>query len=175
MKKIEVEIEGVAPLLQNKIPDDMDVTQRKGEGKDTAEGCKDKVYKLGSKICQPATHLEQAMIKTATGIKLKGQGKKTYKDMFKGTVFVKPEYIPHKIQKWVVNKTTVVIPSTKGRITRFRPMFEKWALAFEIEVLDDRVSSEVVKMALDEAGRTNGLGDNRPRFGRFIVTKFKEK
>ena len=33
---------------------------------------------------------------------------------------------------------------------------------------------EVVKSALDDAGREAGIGDYRPRFGRFIVTSFKE-
>jgi hypothetical protein len=32
---------------------------------------------------------------------------------------------------------------------------------------------EVLKSALDDAGREGGLGDMRPRMGRFIVTEFK--
>ena len=175
MKRYNVEIEGTAPLLQNKIPDDMDITEKKGEGKDCAENCPYKLYMLDKKICQPAVHLEMAMIKTATGVKQKGQGKKSYKDLFKGSVFVKPDYIVHKIQDWEVHKETVVIPSTRGRITRYRPKLPKWKLAFHIEVLDDRIPTDVIKLSLDEAGRTNGLGDKRPRFGRFIVTKFEEE
>jgi len=174
MKTYKVEIKGTAPLLQNKIPDDLEVTQKKGEGKDTPENCEVKLYKFDNKICQPAIHIEKAMIKTATGIKQRGGGRKSYKDLFKGSVFVKPEYIPHKNQKWEAHKDTVVIPSTKGRITRYRPVLRGWVLSFEIEVLDDRIPQDVVKLALDEAGRTNGLGDNRPRFGRFIVSKFEE-
>jgi len=174
MKKYEVEIEGIAPLIQNKIPDDMEVTQKKGEGKDSPEGCKDKLYIANKKIYQPAIHLEQAMVKTATGIKQKGAGKKSYKDLFKGSVFVRPDMIPHLLQEWQPHKTTVLIPSTRGRITRYRPVLKEWKLAFTVEVLDDRISKEIVKLALDEAGRTNGLGDWRPRYGRFVVSKFRE-
>jgi len=174
MRKFKVKIKGVAPLIQNKIPDDMDVIQKKGEGKDNAEMCESKLYLLGKKICQPGIHLEQAMVRAATGIKQKGAGKKTYKELFRGNVFVEPDMIPHLIQEWEVHKTTVVIPASRGRIQRFRPMLPEWALEFNINCLDDRIGTDVIKLALDEAGRVNGLGDWRPRFGRFIVESFKE-
>jgi hypothetical protein len=174
MKTYNVEIEGLAPLLQNKMPDDLEVNEKKGEGKNTAEGCAKKLYMLDGKICQPATHLEQGLIKMAAGIKQKGQGKKSYKELFKGSIFIKPDYIIHKIQKWEVFKTTAVIPATHGRITTYRPMLPKWKLEFEVQVLDDRIGKEIVKMAIDEMGRTNGLGDWRPRYGRFLVNKFEE-
>lgn len=173
MKKYEVTIEGTAPLLQNKIPD-LEGTEKKGEGKDNAEQCENKLYKINEKIVQPAIHIEQALIKVSGGIKQKGQGKKSFKDLFKGSVFIKPEYIEHEFQKWEIHKSTCVIPATKGRITRYRPILPKWKLTFEIEVLDDRLTTDVLKLALDEAGRVNGLGDYRPRYGRFIITKFKE-
>lgn len=174
MKKYKVTIKGTAPLIQNKIPDDMELTEKKGEGKDTPESCEKKLYLLNKKIHQPAIHIENALTRIAGGIKQKGAGKKSYKDLFKGAVFVKPDYIPHLKQKWEPLKTTVVIPSTKGRITRYRPVLKEWALEFEIEILDDRITENILKLALDEAGRTNGLGDFRPRYGRFIVEEFKE-
>jgi hypothetical protein len=174
MKTFEVEITGTTGLLQNKMPDDLELTEKRGEGKDSAEKAEGKLYKVGNKIVQPALTLENAMLKAAVGIKQRGMGKKTYKDLFKGSVFVKPEYIPHLIQTWEVHKTFCVIPSTRGKITRYRPLLPNWRLSFKVEVLDDRLPSDVLKLALDEAGRTVGIGDWRPRFGRFVVSRFKE-
>ncbi len=175
MKKFKVKIKGIAPLLQNKVPEEtMQLTQKKTEGKDSPQACESKLYKVDGKICQPAIHLENALIKAATGIKMKGSGKKTFKQSFKGNVFVRPDMIVHEIQKWKVHQTTVVIPSTRGRVVRYRPMLEDWSLVFELEVLDDTIPVDVVKMALDDAGRVVGIGDWRPRYGRFVVEEFKE-
>jgi hypothetical protein len=69
---------------------------------------------------------------------------------------------------------TVVIKATKGRIVRIRPKLENWELDFTIQLISDDLPVEVVKSALDDAGREGGIGDYRPRFGRFIVTSFQE-
>lgn len=175
MKVYYVKIKGTAGLLQNKkLVMDTNLS-KKSEGGDTQDKCEDKLYILDKKIVQPAINIEQAMIKVCSQFKMKGSGKKTYKDLFKGNVFVKPEYIVHDIQKWVPHQTTVVIPATKGRINRYRPLLENWSLSFTIEILDDRIDETILKTVLDEAGRINGLGDWRPRFGRFIVTYFSSK
>jgi len=174
MEKYKVKIKGTASLLQNKKVEMDTGVSKVAENRDSPDKCKGKLYIYGKKICQPAIMIEQALIKAATGIKMKGAGKKSFKELFKGNVFIKPENIPHKSQKWEVHQTTVVIPATKGRINRYRPMLKNWELNFTIEVLDDRIEKGVLKLALDEAGRTIGIGDWRPRFGRFIVTEFKE-
>jgi len=174
MKKYKISIKGTAPLIQNKVPEELgEKTEKRGEGKDSPEMCEHKLYTTGKKIVQPAIHLENALVKAGTTIKQKGMGKKTYKDMFKGSVFIRPDNIVHENQEWEVHKTTVVIPSTRGRTQRYRPILNDWSLSFEIEVLDDRLSQDVLKLALDEAGRTVGIGDWRPRYGRFMVTEFK--
>ena len=172
MKEYQVVIKDVAPLLQNKIEEMETGEKKRGEGRDNPERCKEKLYMVGKVICQPAICVESAMIKTSADLKFKGR--KSYKDLFKGNVFVKPDMIKHKIQKWEVHQSTVVIPSTKGRVNRYRPIFKNWELEFVIMVLDDRIETDVLKLALDEAGRTTGIGDWRPRYGRFVVTKFQE-
>lgn len=173
MKTYNVTIKGTAPLLMNKAPDfDVVDTEKKGEGKDAPDKCESKLYKdEDGKIIQPAVMIEQAMNKTASSFKQKGAGKKTYKELFIGSVFVKPEGIVHKNQKWSVHKTAVRI-GAGNRVARFRPVFKEWELTFQIEVMDDRIEEQTLKAILDEAGRTKGIGDWRPRFGRFIVTRF---
>ncbi len=57
---------------------------------------------------------------------------------------------------------------------RVRPTFKPgWKLDFEITVLDDQILHNVLNEVLSLAGRTVGVGDFRPRFGRFMVTRFE--
>ena len=178
MKQISVEIEGTAPLLQHKMSVEqeaqLDSKTKKRAGQAKGDECEDYLYMVGDTICQPAEHIIQAIIKRLGMYKIQGRGKSSYKEMGKGALNIVPEMIPHKNQKWSVDSRTVVIPATKGRTIRKRPRFDKWGLAFTIEIINDDLPVEVVKSALDDAGREGGLGDYRPRFGRFIVTSFKE-
>jgi len=173
MKKFEVEIKGVSPILYNRVQT-VGIQTKKGEGFDKPEDCESKLHIRENKICQPAIGIELGLQKVAGEIKRKGAGTRNFKNLFKSSVFIKPLMIPHLIQKWEPLETTTVNQVTKGRIIVYRPMLNDWALKFEVEVLDDRISTEVLKLALDDTGRLNGLGDWRPRYGRFIVTKFKE-
>jgi hypothetical protein len=56
----------------------------------------------------------------------------------------------------------------KSRIIRMRPKFTVWALKFEVSYLEDVVNAKDVTSWLEEAGRIVGMGDFRPRFGRFL-------
>ena len=59
-----------------------------------------------------------------------------------------------------------------------KKIFKDWELSFEILIGDDQIPIEVIKLALDHAGQYVGIGDFRPgkggKFGKFIVTEFKE-
>jgi len=178
MKKIKVNIKGVAPLLQHKMSVEEEAQlsskTKKSVGQKKGDNPEDFLYKVGGKICQPAEHILQAIIRKLSGYKIQGKGKKTYLEMGKGSLNIVPDMIPHKIQKWEPDSRTVVIKATRGRVVRIRPKLNNWELAFTIEILNDELPMEVVKAALDDAGREGGLGDYRPRFGRFIVTSFQE-
>lgn len=179
MTKIGCTIKGVAPLLQHKMSleteTNLDSKVKKRAGKPEGDDPKDSLYLLNNKIVQPAEHILQAIIKRMGNYKIQGRGKKTYKEMSQGVLVVEPEFIIHKNQKWVVDSRTVVIPATKGRAVRKRPRLNEWELDFTISILSEDMPVEVVKSALDDAGKEGGIGDYRPRFGRFIVTKFKEQ
>ena len=178
MKKIDVSIKGVAPLLQHKMSIEIEAQlaskTKKSVGQSKGDNPEDFLYKVGDKICQPAEHILQAIIKRLSGYKIQGKGKKTYLEMGKGSLNIIPDMIPHKIQKWEPDSRTVVIKATKGRVVRIRPKLNDWELDFTIELINEDLPIEVIKSALDDAGREGGLGDYRPRFGRFIVTSFQE-
>lgn len=169
--KINVTVQGIAPLLQNRFPEEahpQDASRKKKKVYVDKEEAEEKLYKNGKVIFQPARHFEAALIKSAVAFKF--EGRKTYKDAFKGGIFINPEEIPHKFPKWEIDRQPVVIQ--RARIMRARPRFDKWELSFEIEVIDDRISFDVVKETLEYAGLYAGIGDLRPRYGRFKVIKF---
>ena len=57
---------------------------------------------------------------------------------------------------------------------RTRPKFPEWSCEFELEVDEDACDLEDVRQWLETAGKSVGLGDYRPMFGRFDVVEFKE-
>ena len=180
MKKYEVEIKGTTPVLMN-MPEQYGFDEQWVEKKATTDNDKQalrKLYRLpDGVIYQPATHLERTMMEGAKKLKMKGAGKATYSKIFGSMVSVEPGAIPHVNQEFEIFKTSVVIPSTKGRIISYRPMIKDWSLRFEV-LAEDEIPGAVVKEALEIAGRYSGIGDWRPekkgKFGKFQVTSFHE-
>lgn len=58
---------------------------------------------------------------------------------------------------------------TTSRIIRYRPIFKSWAAKATVMFNPSVVSVSEVKKAIEDAGALIGLGDYRPRFGRFTV------
>lgn len=63
---------------------------------------------------------------------------------------------------------------------RTRPRFDNWKINFRIKVVDPvwlnpvDMGGAIVRSVLETSGRKGGLGDFRPLFGQFIVTRFEE-
>jgi len=82
MKKIQVEITGIAPLLQNRFP-----VEEQGQNKSKAtkkiyipeDEAKKCLYIRDGIIFQPAEHIYQSMIRASVDFKF--SGKKTFKDI----------------------------------------------------------------------------------------------
>jgi len=175
MKKFKVKIRGVAPLLQHRFPEtEEDKPQRRKVGVlDWSKEVEEALYKKSDgTVYEPSTHIEGAMIKAASNFQIPGRGKKTYKDLFKSAVFVEPLEIPLEPQKYTVDRRPVVMPG--GRIVRSRPKFENWGLTFDVIVTEEELRAETVKNILIYAGNYIGIGDFRPKFGRFEVVEFKD-
>jgi hypothetical protein len=176
MKKVEVKIKGVVPLLQNRFVGEVEESASQKSGVvDHSEDWRNALYfdeKLG--VYEPAEHIWGAMIKAAVNFQIPGKGKKTYKDLMKSAIIIEPDKIPlGKKEPDEIDKRPVVIRGS--RILRERPMMkEGWELSFAIDILDEQLATEVVKKILEYAGRYVGIGDYRPRFGRFEITEFKE-
>ena len=114
------------------------------------------------------------------GVEFKFEGRKTFKDVVKRGIVVEPFQIPLQNDKGKVYKKWDEIDARRvviqrAAVVRWRPLFhEGWKLNFTIQVLDeDSLAVSTVKEILERAG-SYGIGDYRPRFGRFMVTKFEE-
>lgn len=65
-------------------------------------------------------------------------------------------------------------PKTGGACMIYRPAFRTgWTADFVLNVVDDRVSPDKIRLSLEEAGIRVGIGSWRPEFGRFIVTNWE--
>jgi len=58
----------------------------------------------------------------------------------------------------------------RNRVMRARPRFDHWSLPISLLVNEEIVECDTVISALEAAGEYCGIGDFRPRYGRFSVT-----
>ena len=189
MYSVNVSVTGTAPLMQHRypLPDFATVThggKRSSGEKDYSQEWKEYLY-VDSRgmIYQPSSHFEGAMLKAAGQFKIKGKRGKSFKDLFKGFIVVTPDQIPHNIampdeldldadkQLYVDMRPVVVM---RARVVRMRPVFKAgWELSFCIEVTDDEIPNDLLLDVLTSAGKSVGIGDYRPKFGRFMVSHFE--
>ena len=71
-------------------------------------------------------------------------------------------------------RLTVAVKVGQSKVMRTRPIFKNWKLVFTASVLEDQANAETVKQWVEDAGMLVGMGDWRPRYGRFELTKFEE-
>ena len=167
MNKVKVSIKGTAPLLFHRFDDT--IPSKPDPNESDREIAAQYLYKNGKGTYTPAEHLERSMQKA--GVQFKYKGKKTYLDFIKSGVFVKPDVLIHKIQNWEVDRRMVRIGT--ARIMRVRPIMNEWGLDFELEVINKDIDLKKLNEILVYSGQYVGIGDYRPKYGRFIVTKYK--
>jgi len=198
MYEVECQIKAVSNILQHKFSAATLEASMTGSTKNT--GSKD--YSLewmdtmydhpDGYLYQPASHIEGALQKSAVSFKIKGRGTKTWKDPIKAYCYVTPDEIPLLYENGegfdrllVPDETLLTNPTDnlvvdirpvkvqRARIARSRLMVKDWRLSFTIEVHDEQVRPDVLETILIEAGRAVGIGDYRPRYGRFEIVSFE--
>lgn len=179
---VDIEIEGIAPLLQNNIESAeeqmLQKKKRHSSGvKDDSNEWKTKLYKVDGYLGHPGMAIESALIKA--GRDFKADKRRTMSEIIKALCFVNEAFIKIKGKKEpdCINRASVVNPNTRGRGFVYRPQFNiGWKAEFSLTIADlEMIDIEQVKEILDHAGQRIGIGDWRPKFGRFLVTKFKER
>jgi hypothetical protein len=174
--EVQVTIVGTAPLLQHRyrFKDELEEkTTRKTGRHDYTDEWKQSLYVDDSGgIYEPASHIEGALIRAASNFQITGRGKKTYRELVRSSVFVAPDAIPlGKEKPDFIHKARVIV--NRSAVERLRPAFRVWELTFTLSVLDEQLPKEVLQQILEHAGRACGIGDYRPRYGRFRIARFE--
>ncbi len=191
--KINASIIGTAGLLQHAFGQAQLSVLREGAKKRTGKTdysleWMDTMYiNSDGLVSQPASHIEGSLIKASTSFIMKGR--KTWKDAIRGYCFVAPDMIPHRYNGGYVeapDETLMDEPTenlsvsimrvvvVRAAVARSRLLLAPgWKLDFQIDVVDDQLPPEVLAQILEEAGRAVGIGDFRPRYGRFTVDSFE--
>lgn len=172
-----LEIEGTAPLLQNKFSQKaIDEMLRKHMGlsvqkeKKIPSECVDRAMIKNSegKICIPPTAIKKAMLSASTSIK----GMK--KTQIRASVFIEGGSIPIDYSQ-MVPQMDMVRTSGIGRTPdiRFRPRFEDWKARLII-LFPESFPVQTVVDLLNRAGNV-GIGEWRPEkdgnYGTFVVVR----
>lgn len=188
MDRIYTKIEGVTPLLCNRFSDEAQLaaTNRTSlatiSDKGTPQAQADKkLYRAadGKQLVIPQPNLLSCI--TAAGKFFKaGKSKVTTQksSLIPACLTIEGVDVPLKhTQPWRVDARPVRIPATGGRVLCYRPVFDDWALTFEMLLDTDVMDARLLREIVDTAGKRVGLGDFRPDckgpFGRFVVTHWK--
>lgn len=76
----------------------------------------------------------------------------------------------YKQPEYQLRKPVRVPPKTGARIMKVRPMVPTgWSIEFTLEYDDSVINQNDLVKAMNDAGALVGIGNWRPKFGRFIV------
>jgi len=188
MKHIKITIKGNTPLLIHAFTDTRQIAateggviKKTGDRGTPREQADEALYKdEQGRAIMPQPNILRCFIDAGKYFQYDGKSKVTT---------VKSSVIPscvdiegtHSLIKfkepWEVDSRPVQMPSTGGRILRYRAKFQDWSLSFAMNIDQDIMSEKFVRQIVDAAGTRVGIGDFRPDrkgcFGKFSVTSWK--
>lgn len=187
METLSVKIKGLAPLLMHngQLADPMNEHTRhlsemvkalKKNKTDAAYEAAAKAEFMGGlyvddngEPCIPGESLEALIVEGARKSKLGKQAKAAVLVEGNFPLQYKGPREAEKLWKAKFFKTCGAPVGPGRRVMRTRPMFVDWALEFTIHYNADLLNRKDILTALQKAGAEAGLGDWRPRYGRFEV------
>lgn len=191
MKRFEIEIKGITPLLHHRMTEEELfglLGAKSSEKKDkeilTPREIADKyAYKSGEQYCIPTSYLVGAFRGIASEYKQKNSQRKSLKSIAGGIFRTEEEYaiLTDYNDKPLLDFEVDIRKATnhqKGAVAVCRPRFDQWKLKTTISVDDSLVAEETVLEMLNDAGKRSGIGSFRVSkggyFGQYVVIKFEE-
>lgn len=193
MYQVNARIRGLSPILQHAFTGatleglTQNANKRTAKADYSLEWMQTMYVNQDGWLYQPASHIEGALVKAATRFQMKG--KQTFKEPVKANVYAQPDEILHLRNGECVpapDESLLFDPTSTLRVNIMRVVVQRsavararleiapgWELAFRLEVTEDLISPPSLREFLEEAGRAVGIGDYRPRFGRFEVVDFQ--
>ncbi len=192
MKTIEIEIRGLTPLMQHKMPHEVllglipnDKTGKKKvkEILTPREIAEKHVYLNDSgRFCIPMTYLTGAFIAASSEYKQKDSSRKSLKSIAGGVFrpmsgdaeILDFDGNPVKDFEVDIRKAT---NHQRGAVAAIRPRFDRWMVKTTFRIDDSLVPAEMVHQILEDAGRRIGIGSYRVQkqgwFGQYEITNWK--
>lgn len=194
--EIEVQCNGVTPLLFNPIPDHilLDLRIKGGKKPKSAPAPGTPREEAASKVPLlndgETPHIPIKMLfasLTDAGRHVRLDGKKqvsTAKStVLPGLMSIHDLYIPiidpdnpEKTPEWEVDIQGGRNPNGGELVCLIRPRFDRWAFICHIQVFTDEISVDTIRRLFDVAGTRCGIGDFRPNrkgtYGQFRVERW---
>lgn len=182
MKTYEIVLEGATNLLINKFSHELN-KEKTAIGKDKIPEWEEKnwhrkaYYDKENNLILPDTYITGSLRRGAfsSGVQLnKKQGKKTIsKGFVDGNLLIDVSPIIQTESELKPFDCNVKIGTST--IMTIRPMIEKgWKVKFNIIDLNESFSKEELKNLFDYCGKFIGVGDWRPKYGRYSIISIKE-
>ena len=190
MKTIKVTIKGIAPMLQHAPtlvnpmnPLSVEMKKVTGKRKKTEEDYTEMsriefisgaYYNQTDKWHIPANVIEGLCIKSAKQSKLGTLVKQAILVTDNGTFEFKNQgKAPEQLFSHAEHVDMRVVKLTgSASLIRTRPIFPEWKSTFEIHIDTEKMDVETVKEIIVNGGKYCGIGDYKPRYGRFEVESF---
>lgn len=127
-----------------------------------------------NEICLPGEYVRQAIIHAAKFRQDPRSPRKSAMDLYKAGVVALTALAPLGAEKWDYEHRCRVCVQRAG-VTRSRPAMKAgWKAQLQMMVLlPEYIRPDDLNDVLVNAGRLIGVGDFRPTYGRFNVTKFE--
>lgn len=176
--RVAVTIQGVADLLLhrwNVEAVDSKSKAKKGSAEKKSDNIESYVYRDDDgNICLPGEYLRMSIIAAAKFQQDPRSPRKSAMDLFKAAVVSLTPLASLGAKKWDYEDRRRVVIQRSG-ITRTRPAFKtNWKATFLMMVnLPEYIPPALLLETINSAGRLVGVGDFRPSYGRFSVTKFE--
>lgn len=125
-------------------------------------------------LCIPGEYMRGSIINAAKFRQDPRSPRKSAMDLFKAAIVVTTPLATLAVKDWdYLDKRRVTIQ--RAGINRVRPaMHAGWKTTFDLLVLlPEYIDRNALRETIESAGRLIGIGDFRPTFGRFGVTKFE--
>jgi hypothetical protein len=191
MNLFEVAIEGTASLLMHRFGEHAEGDARKAtrrthiaEESPRAIAERAAYRETGGSLYVPGAAISRLLREAGSGHKQRGS-RRSLKYVVPAAVRTVEDAVPlfdmdraTRIRDFEVDARPVTIPSTKGRIMRFRPRIDQWTARFHLRVNESLLAAATIRQLLIEGGEQLGIGDYRPErggpFGTFALVEWKE-
>ena len=183
MYQVDATIEGIAKYLYGKWTKEAKKSLQEGTGggrkstSDREQEALEKACRNNNGLYLPAQDMEACLVQGVKMAKLK-EGRSSAAPYVEATVYVKEREIEFGKQEpdFLHEALGKRPPKRGGACIILRPgLNEGWRLSFTLIVTDDRRAPDLLRRGLEDAGLLVGLGEWRPKYGRFILTKWEVK